>query len=191
MVRPNRESFGAFLLRDRAGQKWKATSNRRRRSRRGDCRSSARCEWLWLRSSFPTERIRADVCRNGSGIEKQNRSPRESNCHAARSSPRNRKLTRRLRRRRRCSWSSWRARRGRTSRSAARGADLIADFLNPDATHFIENCNNITMPRHSFGTDRYFDVRVRGVELEQPWQNLIVLNILSVEAHRVARAHAD
>ena len=95
--------------------------------------------------------------------------------------------------RRRCAWSAWSSRRtwgAGAAWSTTRGANLIADFLDPNAANFIENCNNITMPRHSLGADRNFDVRVRGVELEQPWQDLIILDVLPVETDRVARANA-
>src|SRR6266478_7677342 len=72
-----------------------------------------------------------------------------------------------------------------------RGADLIPDFLDADLADLIQERNDVTMGRHHFGTDRDLDVRIGGVQLKKPRQNLIILNKLPIEENRVAGGDAD
>ena len=72
-----------------------------------------------------------------------------------------------------------------------RGADLIPDFLDTDLADFIQQRNDVAMGRHHFGTDRDLDVRIGGVQLKKPRQNLIILDKLPVEENRVAGRDAN
>jgi len=67
-----------------------------------------------------------------------------------------------------------------------RGPDLIPDFLDADLADFIQQRDDVAMGRHHFGTDRDLDVRICGVQLKKPRQNLIILDKLSIEENRVA-----
>src|SRR5262245_8795394 len=99
-----------------------------------------------------------------------------------------------MRRWRRCRrrWGSGRcARRRRTSRATTRSTNLVADFLDSDPANFVEDGDHVAVPGHTFGTDRYLNVGIGGVELEQPGQDLVILNILSIETDRIARADAN
>jgi hypothetical protein len=42
------------------------------------------------------------------------------------------------------------------------------------------------VPRHTLSADGNLDIGVGRVELEQAWEDLVVLNVLAIEAHRVA-----
>src|SRR6266480_4711651 len=90
-------------------------------------------------------------------------------------------------------WRWWR--RDGSTRSAGRSsgptlgrADLIADFLNPGPSDFIEHSNDITVPRHAFSADRNFDSRIRFVQSVESRNDFLVLNILPVETDGVTRA---
>src|SRR5438132_1027558 len=72
-----------------------------------------------------------------------------------------------------------------------RGPDLIADFLNLGQAHLVQQRNDVAMNRHHFGANRHFDIRIGGVQLIEPRQNLIVLDKLPVEEDRVAGRNAD
>jgi hypothetical protein len=67
-----------------------------------------------------------------------------------------------------------------------RGPDLIPDFLDADLADFIQQRDDVPMGRHHFGADRDLDIRIGGVQLKQPRQNLIILDELPVEENRVA-----
>src|SRR6266571_3547797 len=92
----------------------------------------------------------------------------------------------RRRRSRRCPRST-----GSRSWTACRGANLVADFLNPRAADFIQHSNYVTMTRHTLGADGNFDVRIRFVQSVEARHDLFVLNVLAVETDGVARADAD
>jgi hypothetical protein len=72
-----------------------------------------------------------------------------------------------------------------------RGPDLIPDFLDADLADLIQERNDVPMGRHHFGADRDLDIRIGGVQLKKPRQNLIILDKLPVEKNRVAGRHAD
>ena len=72
-----------------------------------------------------------------------------------------------------------------------RGPDLIPDFFNLSQAHLVQQRNDVAMGRHHFGADRDLDIRIGGVQLKQPRQNLIVLDKLPVEENRVAWRNAD
>src|SRR5262249_41597392 len=93
--------------------------------------------------------------------------------------------------RRRSAGSSGCAWRGRTSRSTAGSANLITDFLNANPANLIKNRDHVAMSCHSLSANRNFNIWIRRVKLKEPRQDLIVLDILPIEADRVARAHAD
>jgi hypothetical protein len=72
-----------------------------------------------------------------------------------------------------------------------RGPDLIPDFFNLSQAHLVQQRNDVAMGRHHFGADRDLDIRIGGVQLKQPGQNLIILDKLPVEENRVAGRDAD
>ena len=72
-----------------------------------------------------------------------------------------------------------------------RGPDLIADFLNLGQAHLVQQRNDVAMDRHHFGADRHFDIRIGGVQLIEPRQNLIVLDELPIEENRVPGRNAN
>ena len=72
-----------------------------------------------------------------------------------------------------------------------RGPDLVSDFFNLSQAHLVQQRNDVAMGRHHFGADRDLDIRIGGVQLKQPRQNLIVLDKLPVEENRVAWRNAD
>ena len=72
-----------------------------------------------------------------------------------------------------------------------RGADLIPDFLDADLADFIQQRDDVAMGRHHFGADRDLDIRIGGVQLKKPRQNLIILDKLPIEENRVAGRDAD
>ena len=72
-----------------------------------------------------------------------------------------------------------------------RGPDLVSDFFNLSQAHLVQQRNDVAMGRHHFGADRDLDIRIGGVQLKQPRQNLIILDKLPVEENRVAGRDAD
>ena len=72
-----------------------------------------------------------------------------------------------------------------------RGPDLIPDFFNLSQAYLVQQRNDVAMGRHHFGADRDLDIRIGGVQLKQPRQNLIVLDKLPVEENRVAWRDTD
>jgi hypothetical protein len=72
-----------------------------------------------------------------------------------------------------------------------RGPDLIPHFLDADLADFIQQRDDVPMGRHHFGADRDLNIRIGGVQLKQPRQNLIILDKLPVEENRVAGRDAD
>ena len=72
-----------------------------------------------------------------------------------------------------------------------RGPDLIPDFLDADLADLIQKGNDVAMSRHHFGADRDLDIRIGGVQLKKPRQNLIILDKLPVEKNGVAGRDAD
>ena len=65
-----------------------------------------------------------------------------------------------------------------------RGPDLVSDFFNLSQAYLVQQRNDVAMGRHHFGADRDLDIRIGGVQLKQPRQNLIVLDNLPVEENR-------
>jgi len=73
--------------------------------------------------------------------------------------------------------------------AARRGSDTR--LFNLSQAHLVQQRNDVAMGRHHFGADRDLDIRIGGVQLKQPRQNLIVLDKLPVEENRVAWRNAD
>src|SRR5437867_4419165 len=100
-------------------------------------------------------------------------------------------------RRRRCWWRRCAGSTGspRSTRSSSGSTlsrtDLVADFLNSSAPHFIEHGDNIAVTRHTFGADGNFDSGICFMQSIETRHDFLVLNILSVETDGVTGANAD